>query len=220
MKIFSTILFLLLLHAAFAQQDLELFKNDAKGRPLYLTVNFATEGSPYFAEDYQPAQLTIMGGAVYNNVKVKLNLLDHLVQYLQPDGREMITEMPVQKIKFLNSGNIILQSFGGPLNMAGADIYQVLDTGHIQLLKKITIAFRDSQNYNEASTTRIFEHKESYYSLTGSGELKKLEKGRGAILELFRLKKDAVASFIDQGHLNCKSEADYKALFSFYNSSL
>ena len=220
MKIFSTILFLLLLHAAFAQQDLELFKNDARGRPLYLTANFATEGSPYFNEDYQPAQLTIMGGAVYNNVRVKVNLLDHLVQYLQSDGREMITEMPVQKIKFLNSGNIILQCFGGALNTPGADIYEVLDTGHIQLLKKISVVFRDSKNYNEASTTRIFERKESYYSLTGSGELKKLEKGRVAMLELFRLKKDAVASFIDQGHLNCKSEADYKALFSFYNSSL
>jgi len=105
MKHLYAAVFLLLFKVGFAQKDVELFKNDAKGRPLYLTVNFATEGSPYFAEDYQPAQLTIMGGAVYNNVKVKLNLLDHLVQYLQPDGREMITEMPVQKIKFLNSGN-------------------------------------------------------------------------------------------------------------------
>jgi len=218
-KIFSTILFLLLLHAAFAQQDLELFKNDAKGRPLYLTVNFATEGSPYFAEDYQPAQLTIMGDAVYNNVKVKLNLLDHLVQYLKPDGTEMITELPVRKIQFINT-NIILQSISGPLNEPDAVIYEVLDTGHIKLLKKITIVFRDSKNYNEASTTRIFGRKESYYSLTGSGELKKMEKGRAAMLDLFRLKKESVASFIDQHRLNCKSEADYKALFSFYNGSL
>lgn len=211
---------LLLFKTALGQQDLELFKDDARGRPLYMTVNVASEGSPYFEEEYQVAQLTIMGGAVYNNVRVKINLVDRLVQYLAPDGREMVTEMPVQKIQFIKRNDILLQGFPGPLNMPNADIYQVLDTGYCKLLKKITVIFRDSKSYNDAAVTRVFERKESFYSLKKNGDLKKLEKGKAAMLNLFNEKKEMVAAFIDQHHLNCKSEADYKQLFAFYNSNL
>ena len=205
---------------AFGQQELELFKDDAKGRPLYMTVNFASEGSPYFFDEYQPARLTIVGGAVYKNVRIKFNMVDHLLQYLAPDGKEMVTEMPVEKIRFSNGSNTMLQSLTGALNRAGSDIYEVLDTGRIKLLKKITVIFRDNKGYGDAATTRVFERKEFFYSLKTDGSVEKIEKGKTAMLALLADKKDKIALFIDKQHISCKSETDYRQIFAFYNNDL
>ncbi len=79
-------------------QDIALFNNDAYGRPLYLKTDFPTEGSPYFSDEYHLAQITSEKGSVYTNIKVKINLLDHVVQYMLEDGKEMITDMPVKRL--------------------------------------------------------------------------------------------------------------------------
>ena len=207
-------------------QDIALFKNDAYGRPLYLKTDFPTEGSPYFIDEYYLANITAANGNVYSNVKVKVNLLDHFVQYLSEDGKEMITDMPVKKIEFKNIpdengviSNVLLTSYPGVLNSPGAAVYQMLDSGKVCLLKKITISFRDDKKYNEASTTRIFERREVYFSLAPGGQAKKIEKGKAAMLELFSDDKDKIALFIDQHNLNCRSEASIKEIFKFYNGT-
>ena len=225
MKTAATIIILLSFCNAYCQQSLELFKSDAYGRPLYLTTSFPAEGSPYFSNDYHLAWITAVNGNVYDGIKVKINLQDHLIQYIASDGKEMITDMPVKKIVFRDfpdengsTGDVLLESFSGALNSPGTAVYEVLDTGKISLLKKITVTYRDDKKYNEASTTRIFERKEVYCSLDTGGQIKKLEKGRAAMLELFNDKKDKVASFIDQHNLNCRTEASFKNIFRYYNS--
>jgi hypothetical protein len=225
MKTTATIIALLIFCNLFCQQELELFKNDAYGRPLYLATSFPTEGTPYYSDNYYAAQITAMNGNVYAGIKVKINLVDHFIQYMSPDGKEMITDMPVKKIAFANipvdNGgyeNVTLQSFAGALNDRDAVIYEVLDSGKISLLKKITVIYRDDKKYSEASTTRIYERKEAWCFLDTKGQIKKLEKGKSAMLEVFNDNKDKVASFIDQHKLTCRSGADYKNIFRFYNT--
>lgn len=198
------------------------FLNDANGRPLYLVSNYTIEGSPYFIDEYKAAQLVAMKGTVYNNVKVKINLVDRLIQYIGADGKEMITDIPVKKLVFADpsggSNAVVLESFYQAMNVPGAAIYQVLDSGSVKLLKKIVVNSRDEKKYGNAGTTRVFEKKETYYSMDSSGSIKKLEKGKAAMLDLFAAMRDALAAFIDQQHLGCRSEQDYKAVFRFCNS--
>ncbi|MEO5683432.1 MAG: hypothetical protein ABIQ88_12365 [Chitinophagaceae bacterium] len=224
MKVISTVIAILYFSSAFCQQDLALFRNDAYGRPLYLLPNFKSEGSPNYSDDYHIAAVTLENGKVYNNLSIKLNLVTHTVQYLE-DGKEMVTTAPVKKIMFINlpdedgfRRNVQLETFTSALNAPDAAVFEVLDTGKIKLVKKITITYRDDRKYNEAATTRIFERKEIYYSVDESAQPKRIEKGKSALLTIFPDNRDKVASFIDQQKLSCRTEADFKRIFSFYNS--
>lgn len=147
------------------------FLNDANGRPLYLLSNYIIEGSPYFLDEYRLAQLVAVKETVYNNVKVKINMVERVIQYLGADGKEMITAIPVRKLVFADSAGgrnaVVLESFSSALNVPGAAVYQVLDSGSIQLLKKIIINSRDEKKYGNAGTTRVYERKETYYSMAG-----------------------------------------------------
>lgn len=196
------------------------FLSDANGRPLYLLSNYTVEGSPYFMDEYQTAQLITVEGTVYKNVKVKINIVDRVVQYLAADGKEMVTDIPVKRLLFTGPDggtDIILESFLTALNAPGAGIYQVLDTGKIKLLKKIVINSRDEKKYGNAGITRVFERKETYYAANGS-YITKLEKGKAAMLDLFSHQKDTLSAFIDARQLSCRSEQDYRAVFRFCNS--
>lgn len=229
MKIVFSLLLLLTGYGLFCQSYAHIeeassnpFLNDANGRPLYLVSNYTIEGSPYFMDEYHIAQLQSVKGTLYSNVKVKFNLVDRVIQYIGADGKEMITDIPVKKMIFTDpaagGSAVVLESFSTALNMPGAGIYQVLDTGHIKLLKKIIMNSRDEKKYGSAGTTRIFERKEVYYFMDGSSEIKKLEKGKAAMLSLFTARRDAVAAFIEEQQLACRSEQDYRKLFHFYNS--
>lgn len=201
------------------------FLTDVNGHPLYTSTNYIAEGSPYFIDGYFKAQLVAANGAIYRDVRIKINILDRIVQYLTADGMEMIADIPVKRVLFLNDStgndklqNIVLEGFPIGINTPGSSVCEVVVPGSTRFLKKISISSRDTKNYNDATITRVFERKETYYSQIANGELKKLEKGRQAILDLFSSKRDAMALFIDQHHLGCKSETDYIAIFSFYNS--
>lgn len=201
------------------------FLSDANGHPLYTNSKFIAEGHPYFNDDYRFAQITAANGAIYRHIKVKINIQDRVVQYLATDGREMVADILVKRVLFLNYGagdgnfqNILLEGFPTAINSPGSTTCEILDSGSIKLLKKITIVYRDTKNYNEAVTTRVFERKESFYSLKGDGQLRKIKKGRSAMLDLLNDKKDKIALFIDTHKLSCKSETDYKKIFAFYNT--
>lgn len=199
------------------------FLSDVNGRPLYTNTNYIAEGSPFFTDEYYPARLTGLNGKTYQVVKVKVNILERIVQYLSDDGKEMATTVAIRQIQFSSFSpstdkNVILQSFETAINEPGASVYQVLDTGRIKLLKKITIASHDEKKYNDASTTRIFERKEVFYYRRPDGQIKKLEKGKHAMLELFSDQRAKLEHFIDEHHLACKSVSDYCQIFSYYHS--
>src|SRR5258708_10644891 len=74
------------------------FMEDGNGRPLFIQSNYIAEGSPYFNDEYIMAQVTALNGAICRNVQIKINLLDHIIQYLGHVGKEMITETPVKEV--------------------------------------------------------------------------------------------------------------------------
>ncbi len=203
------------------------FMNDANGRPLFMQTNYTAEGSPYFNEEYMVVEITTPDGAAYTNVRIKINLADHIIQYMNREGREMITDMPVKQVKFTQYvfedgqlGELTLASYGTPINAADTRVYQVVSSGKITLLKSIAISWRDEKKYGSASITRIFERKEAYSVLLPDGKIKRLEKGRTAILALFPDRQKEVALFIEQNKLKCNSGKDYEKLFRFYNTSM
>ncbi|HEY4148067.1 MAG TPA: hypothetical protein VGM41_04025 [Chitinophagaceae bacterium] len=201
------------------------FMENGDGKPLFIQSNYVAEGSPYLNDEYRMAQVTALNGTVYSNVQVKLNLLDHVIQYLDRQGKEMITEIPIKQVKFTSYvsedrevSELTFASYAGAMNAPNAVIYQVIDSGAITLLKNTSVSFRDEKKYGSANTTRIFERKETYSVLTPDGRVKHLERGKDNVIALFPDKQRQVEAFIEQEKLKCNSIKDCELVFTFYNS--
>lgn len=222
--IITSIAAILFFTASYAQQS-NPFMSDANGRPLYMNVNYRIEGTPFVPENYQPADIVVASGKVYHNVRVKINLVENQVLYLDESKNEMITSLPVTRVVFLNTldedGTLHDRIFEGHpdiINKTGALIFEVIEPGRISLLKNIKATYRDEQKYSEAGITRTFTQTESYYALLPAGELKKIEKGKEFMLGLFADKKQQVEHYLSESGIKCKTAKDYINVFRFYRS--
>ncbi|RYY19565.1 MAG: hypothetical protein EOO04_21755, partial [Chitinophagaceae bacterium] len=178
------------------------FASDVNGRPLYLKTEYNADGSPYLYEEYCMAEITAMNGKVYNNIKAKINLQDKLLLFTADNGQEMIMTSPIKKIKFFNyvSNGVAYpeRTFQGhltALNAEGAGIYEVLaEDSAATLLKLTTVNFHDSKGYGDATITRTFKKIETYFAAipSKSKELRKVERNKSGVAELFGNKSAAV----------------------------
>jgi hypothetical protein len=216
---------LLISFGSFAQGRPNPFMVDGNGFPLKWGSTFVSDGSPYYHNDYNWAEITVTSGKVYKDVRVKLNLLDAQVQYLAEDGTEMVTPLPVKQVKFpyLTTAdgplrNVVLRSDTGTINGPRAIIYEVIDSGKVSLLKKISVTYRDDKKYSEAVTTRYFVKTETQYLLLPSGETKKLEKSKEFLLGTLTDKTKEVTAYIEQNKLRCKTLKECQLVISYYNT--
>lgn len=197
------------------------FLSDVNGRPLSIPSNYTTEGSPYFLNDYHPARIVLMDGKTYSNVKVKYNVAERLVQYLDKDGKEMVADKPVRSLVLQlpeDGSSFVLESAGQALNTTGATVYQVLDSGSVRLLKKIVITSREDKPYTSASTIHVFDRKESLFYQTPGGQPQKLERNKSFVSGLFKDRYAQLVAYAENNHLNFKDEQDLTLLFRYGNA--
>lgn len=203
------------------------FLNDANGMPMYQRTEYRAEGSPYFYDEYWYADITAMNGNTYTDVKVKLNLVENRILYLNDNNAEMIATIPIKRISFRGylqgetyHDNTRLEGIEGPINEQGAKVYQVLEDSTVKLYKLINVTFTDNKPYGEASITRVFTKKETYFALLPAKDsaLHKVDKNKQAIVSLLNDPKASVEKYIESNKLNCKKEKDLVAIFRYYNS--
>ena len=204
------------------------FASDANGMPMYQKTEYRSEGSPYFYNDYCFAEVTAMNGVIYTGVKIKVNLEENKVLYLNDENVEMIATAPVKRIKFLpyiqegkSFSSTILESPGAAINIPGAFIYQLLEDSTAKLYKHVSITYNDNKPYGEATITRVFSKKETYYAMVPGmdSSLHKLERNCEDIINLLKNKGPAINAYIAASKLNCKKEKDLIAIFRFYNTN-
>lgn len=200
------------------------FVFDGKGKPLYWGASYIADGSPYFHDEYINADITSTTGIVYKNVKVKFNLSENQLQYLGQDSTEMVSETPVRSIEFFvmtadSLKKTKLISNTGILNSKDAIIFEVIDSGKISLLKKITINYRDETKYGSTNTTRTFIRKENEFYLLIDADYKKIIKTKSFFSQTLNDKKNEIDTFITKNNIKCKSPDDFSAIVQFYNSS-
>lgn len=234
-KFFSFLAFTLLQTAVFAQSNFDrnlsggnAFANDINGRPMYLKTEYTADGSPYLYEEYCLAEVTMLTGKVYDNVRAKINLQEKLLIYPLDNGMEMILTSPILKIKFysiVTQGTAFpertFMGHGKALNDPGGEIYEVMyEDSASKLLKRVAISYTDSKGYGEATITRSFRRSTSYFAAVPSSgkELVKVEKDPKAVSALFGNKTAAIKSFIDQKKFKCKSEEELIEVFKYYGT--
>ncbi|MBO9657537.1 MAG: hypothetical protein J7527_01810 [Chitinophagaceae bacterium] len=234
-KFFSLLAFTLLQTAVFAQSNFDrnlsggnAFANDINGRPMYLKTEYTADGSPYLYEEYCLAEVTMLTGKVYDNVRAKINLQEKLLIYPLDNGMDMILTSPISKIKFysiISQGKAFpertFKGHGKALNDPGGEIYEVLyEDSASTLLKRVSVTYTDSKAYGEATITRSFRRSTSYFAAVPSSdkELAVVEKDPKRVSALFGSKTALIKSFIDQKKLKCKSEDELIEVFRYYGS--
>lgn len=234
-KFFSLLAFTLLQTAVLAQSNFDrnlsggnAFANDINGRPMYLKTEYTADGSPYLYEEYCLAEVTLLTGKVYDNVRAKINLQEKLLIYPLDNGMEMILTSPISKIRFysiITQGKAFpertFKGYGKPLNDPGGEIYEVMyEDSASALLKRVAVTYTDSKAYGEATITRSFRRSTSYFAAVPSSgkELVKVEKDPKAVSALFGNKTATIKSFIDQKKFKCKSEDELIEVFKYYGT--
>lgn len=188
---------------------------DAMGQPFYPQQKYKWEGKVYFPESYTKATITTTSGKVYRNIRAKINLVNNTLLFTDSAGREFAVAVKVSKLEFEPGDDTPRIVFITPA--ADTQLYQVLDSGRVSLLKKITITYKDQMPYGSTNVTRIFEQKYSYFSYKNA-ELVSLDKSKTAVMESLIDKSTLVDTYIQQQKLKLRREDDLIKVFRFYNS--
>ena len=203
-------------------QSLELM-TDVSGKPMYLKVNYNIDGSPFYPEDYYRASLYTRGGKVYEGINVKFNMMDNLLVMKLDDETELVAVSPITRVLFTDSvrigmlNTVFEKGFPPVGQQTEQTYYEVLDSGRVKLLKQRSATYTDKKDYGQASITRVFEIKESYF-LFFDGKMNKLTGGKDGLLALIPEKKEELNQYLVDNNLKCRKENELSLAIAFYNS--
>jgi hypothetical protein len=201
----------------------QIFLSDVNGRAFenkYADVN----GSAYLFPNFKFATIVLSDGRKYGNVKARLNLVEHEVNFIASNGEEgyigkgMVNTITISDT---NKQEIKVYTFqtGFPSidNQSGIHFYQVLVAGKLSLLKSINKNIEERVNELSGEKSKEFAIRENLYIVSG-GSLKRVKKDAGFFTEAMADQKDAIRQFISENKVNFKNEEQVRKLIEFYNT--
>jgi len=152
MKILFTCFSLFLATFSFAQRNSisttskwgqQIFLSDVNGQ-AFVNIYEGINGSVYDQTEYQLAKITLKDGRVYNDVKARINLLEHEVNFIASNGQEgflgkgMASEIAYLDSKVEAQDVKVFQCGFPPIdNQNRISFYQILLNGKTSLLKSV-----------------------------------------------------------------------------------
>ena len=201
----------------------QIFLSDVNGRAFenkYADIN----GSAYLFPDFKFATIELADGRKYANVKARLNLVEHEVNFIASNGEEGYIGKGMVKSFLINDTTrqgIKTYSFqtGFPKtdNQTVIHFYQILASGKIALVKSINKNIEERLNELSGEKSKEFAVRENLYLLIG-GELKRVKKEASFFLSAMEDKKELVSQFISSNKLNFKTEDQLLRVVEYYNS--
>lgn len=205
--------------------DSETLMTDLGGKPIFIRTDYIFDGTPYFPDEYTRASIILKSGKKYVDVKTKMNFYDNSLIMQLSDGTEIKVTGNVSKViyELIPVGDklktvVFQRGFPAVNNLDTTSYYEVLDSGKMKLLKYCQVSYSDTRGYGEASITRVFKKKESYYLVLPGNVIKQLEKGKQEFLSLLPARKDELEKYIDNKKLKCRKEEEWIDIVSYYNS--
>jgi hypothetical protein len=136
--------------------------------------------------------------------------------------KEMVVTTPLSKVILLDSvsGNeydFVHSSFlQTPGMVVGSGWYQVLASGPAAMYKHILKTMQEERPYNSATTEQTIRTSGEYFLFANATftHIKKLKE----LPDLLGDKKSELNAYISSNNLSGKSDADYAAVITYYNS--
>ena len=178
------------------------------------------EGTPYFYEDWCTGSLVLGGGTAYQNLQLKLDLLNHEVHYKDADNREMILSAPLKEV-ILRPGSLDARYFIPGKAWADVDDklantwLEVLINDKVSLLLDIRKKVTETQPYN-SSTTEQYINETNVYFLQKAGRMNRITKW-SELIDLLADKQKQVAKYVKENNLTGESPLEYADLVAWYN---
>ena len=233
MRFLIMLLFLLPFQNCFAQQVVDVSKQDVRigpgmffvsgGQP-FVTTKFVNlvEGSPYFKDEWLKGIVVDASNQEYKDIKLRVDLSSNTLHYLDNNEKEFIATIPVKEVVLTDdSGNNykFVHSIGLK-NVVNADKnkwHLWLVSGTASLYKKFEKDLSEFKGYGSATVEQRIKTREKYLLLYNNSflEVKKMKD----VSSLLSNKKKELEEFL-------KNKDDEKAsmddrmikLIEFYNS--
>lgn len=179
------------------------------------------EGTPFFNESFTGGKIVLSGGRIYTNIKLRLDMMDNTLQYISPEGEELIATTPIKTVFLTDPATQKENQFDHSdqimtLSKMETGWYQLLDTGVLRLYKRHHKIIRENKPYGSATVEQYITTSYTYYLLINSvfTPIKKIK----ALPEMLQDKKTELQEYINTNSFTGKSDKDYLAVVGYYNS--
>ncbi|MEP7255319.1 MAG: hypothetical protein ABI666_06055 [Ferruginibacter sp.] len=234
MKRLLSLLFFLPALAGWCQQTkvIDVGKEDVRitasqfytvgGEPMSSTKYVrVVSGTPYFNEAWMKGSLDLSDGHGYENLWLKLDLIDNSLLYLDAEGKEMIATSIIKNVTLIDSVSgrkyeFVHSSFINGTGKIAWGWYQVMVSGGVTLYKHAAKIINETKPYGLATYEQSIVTTNSYFLLADSvfSPIKKIT----ALPHMLKNKKDELDQYISSKNLSGRSDADYATLITYYNS--
>ncbi len=201
----------------------QIFLSDVNGRAFENKYADIT-GSPYFLPDYKFATIIMSDGKKYDNVKAKINLVEHEVVFMDSKGQEgYIGKGLVSLIYFYDTSNAGIKGYmfktGLPKidNQTNLSFYQVLNSEGWQLVKSINKTIEERGNELSGEKYKEFVTRENLYFFE-NGVMQKVKKDKAFFAALFVGREADFNKYVLSTKINFKDENQLVILLNYYNS--
>jgi hypothetical protein len=199
----------------------QIFLSDVNGQ-AFVNKYEGISGSVYDNTEYQLAKIILKDGRVYNDVKTRINLLEHEVNFIASNGQEgflgkgMASEITYEDNNASQSK--IFQCGFPPIdNQNRISFYQILFNGKTSLLKSVYKSIQERNNDMSGERYKEFATYENMYLLK-EGTMVRIKKDKSNLIALLQDKNQSIKKYIDDQKLNLKNEAHLIALVKYYNT--
>jgi len=181
------------------------------------------DGNPYFLEEWINGDIVLTTGEEYKNVKMRLDLVENSLQYISPEGSELVATSPIKWFILKDSVNGKVYKFVHSASVGGSTIaepgwYLALASGTATFYKRITKTIVEPKNYSTSQTEpSVTSH--SDYFLYANWTLLQIKKIK-EIPPVLKNKTEELDKYISTKKLSGKSDKDYINLIEYYNSLL
>ncbi|HZH37437.1 MAG TPA: hypothetical protein VEX65_09185 [Flavisolibacter sp.] len=232
MKIILTACLAAISPFAFAQQVIDVDKMDripvntfysVGGEPV-VTARFVrvVEGTPFFQDRWLKGLVISDKNTRYQNNRVKFNILDNEIHFLNEKGEEFSTAMVFKELKltdtvFGTTYRFLHSSALPAFSSAKVGLYLQLVEGDVSLYQEVTKTIRENKPYGSAVTEQKIVNTEEYY-LVQKGTAVSVKKPKD-IPDILAGKKNELEAFLKNDSMRKASHAEMmKALVSYYNN--
>ena len=201
----------------------QLFLSDVNGQAFTNSYDGIT-GSVYDHSQYLLAKITLKDGRVYNDVKTRINQLEHEVNFIASNGQEgylgkgMALEVAYQDNNLASFQGKVFQCGFPPIdNQNRISLYQILLNGKTSLLKSVYKSIQERNNDISGERFKEFTTYENIYLLK-DGTMVRIKKDKSNLLDLLQDKNQSIKKYIDDQKLNLKNEAHLIDILKYYNT--
>lgn len=159
---------------ALSQQVINVDKDDYNASNFFYSVGGEpivkakfvrlVDGTPFFLDEWLKSTIITPQGKTYNNVQVKLDLMDGQLHYIDPKGMEFIANTPIKEVVLydsLHNKNFrFISSFS--LRMLKGGWYMPLVEGKVSLFKSFDKTVREQKPYGSAVSEQRIVTKEKF----------------------------------------------------------